>query len=70
MISKPRARHELLEALRDEAGCALCFLATRAAGRYIEAILYESVTDVETRETDPSGSGNVQLSLLGDGEEF
>ena len=50
MISKPRARHELLEALRDEAGCGLCFLATRAAGRYIEAILYESVTDVETRE--------------------
>ena len=50
MISKPRARHELLEALRDEAGCALCFLATRAAARYIEAVLYESVTDVEIRE--------------------
>ena len=50
MISKPRARHELLEALRDEAGCALCFLATRAASRYIESVLYESVTDVEIRE--------------------
>ena len=50
MISKPRARHELLESLRDETGCALCFLATRAAGRYIQAVLYESVTDVETRE--------------------
>lgn len=50
MISKPRARHELLEALRDERGCALCFLATRAAARYIESLLYESVTDVEIRE--------------------
>ncbi len=50
MISKPRARFELLETLANESGCTLCFLSTRAANRYIEAILYESVTDVEVRE--------------------
>jgi len=38
----------LLEALRD-AGCPLCRLGDRAARRFIEGVLYESVTDPEMR---------------------
>lgn len=38
----------LVEALRDT-GCPLCRLGDRAAGRLIEGVLYESVTDPDTR---------------------
>lgn len=40
----------LLEALRD-AGCPLCRLGDRAARRFVEGVLYESVTDPEMRAT-------------------
>lgn len=40
--------HNLLEALRDS-GCPLCRLGAQAARRFIEGILYESVTDPDMR---------------------
>lgn len=50
----PRGRdmayHRLLEAL-GEPGCPVCSLRHAAVHRYLEGILYESVNDVELRQT-------------------
>lgn len=42
--------HRLLEALR-EPGCPVCSLRHAAVHRYLDSILYESVNDVELRNT-------------------
>ena len=41
--------HELLDVLTAE-GCAICRLARKASDRYINALLYEGVVDVDLRQ--------------------
>jgi hypothetical protein len=50
MADKDVLYHEVLEALQA-GGCALCRLAYRASDSYLNAVLYEGVTDVKVRET-------------------
>lgn len=50
MADKDVLYHELLEALQAD-GCAVCRLARRASDRYINALLYEGVIDVDLRQT-------------------
>ena len=49
MTEKDVLYFELLEAFQP-GGCAICTLAQRASDRYLNALLYEGVTDVHTRE--------------------
>jgi len=49
MAEKDVLYHELLDALADE-GCAICRLARKASDRYINALLYEGVVDVDLRQ--------------------
>ncbi len=49
MADKDVLYHELLEALQAD-GCAICRLARRAGDRYINALLYEGVVDVDLRQ--------------------
>lgn len=41
--------HELLDAMQA-GGCALCHLARKASDRYLNALIYEGVIDVDIRE--------------------
>ena len=49
MAEKDVLYHELLDALRAD-GCAICCLARKASDRYINALLYEGVVDVDLRQ--------------------
>jgi hypothetical protein len=49
MVEKDTLYFELLEALQA-GGCALCRLAHKASESYLNALLYEGVTDVPIRE--------------------
>ena len=49
MAEKDVLYHELLDALHAE-GCAICRLARKASDRYINALLYEGVVDVDLRQ--------------------
>ncbi len=49
MTEKDVLYFELLEAFQA-GGCAICTLAQRASDSYLNALLYEGVTDVRTRE--------------------
>jgi hypothetical protein len=49
MAPKDVFYHELLETLAA-GGCALCRLGNRAADSYLDALIYEGVTDVKVRE--------------------
>ncbi|MCU0501229.1 MAG: DUF6062 family protein [Anaerolineae bacterium] len=49
MAEKDVLYHELLDALRAD-GCAICRLARKASDRYINALLYEGVVDVDLRQ--------------------
>jgi len=49
MAEKDVLYHELLDALADD-GCAICRLARKASDRYINALLYEGVVDVDLRQ--------------------
>ena len=49
MAEKDVLYHELLDALQAD-GCAVCRLARLASDRYINALLYEGVVDVDLRQ--------------------
>lgn len=49
MAEKDVLYHELLDALQAD-GCAICRLARQASDRYINALLYEGVVDVDLRQ--------------------
>ena len=49
MAEKDVLYHELLDALHAD-GCAICRLARKASDRYINALLYEGVVDVDLRQ--------------------